>query len=109
MSQETQEIQPTPSTPGLTALAATLESKIATLPDAPGVYLHKDSNGKVIYIGKARSLKSRVRTYFLKDAGHSPFHRKMARIIADFDTVVTRNEKEALILENNLVKMHKPH
>jgi excinuclease ABC subunit C len=86
-----------------------LESKLATLPDAPGVYLHKNADGKVIYIGKARSLKNRVRSYFSKDAGHSPFTRKMAKLITDFDTVVTRTEKEALILENNLVKMHKPH
>lgn len=93
---------PTPST-------NSLENKIATLPDAPGVYLHKNAEGKVIYIGKARSLKSRVRSYFSKDAGHSPFTRKMAKLICDFDTIVTRTEKEALILENNLVKMHKPH
>lgn len=86
-----------------------LENKIATLPDAPGVYLHKNAEGKVIYIGKARSLRSRVRSYFSKDAGHGPFTRKMARLICDFDTIVTRTEKEALILENNLVKMHKPH
>jgi excinuclease ABC subunit C len=86
-----------------------LESKLATLPDAPGVYLHKNAEGKVIYIGKARSLRNRVRSYFGSDAGHSPFTRKMTKLIADFDTVVTRTEKEALILENNLVKMHKPH
>src|SRR5690606_2902250 len=86
-----------------------LESKLETLPDAPGVYLHKNAEGKVIYIGKARSLRSRVRSYFGKDAGHSPFTRKMVREIVDFETIVTNTEKEALILENNLVKMHKPH
>ncbi len=86
-----------------------LENKLASLPDAPGVYLHKNAEGKVIYIGKARSLKSRVRSYFGADAGHSPFTRKMTKLICDFDTIVTRTEKEALILENNLVKMHKPH
>ncbi len=86
-----------------------LENKIASLPDAPGVYLHKNAEGKVIYIGKALNLKNRVRSYFGKDAGHSPFTRKMAKLICDFDTIVTRTEKEALILENNLVKMHKPH
>ena len=86
-----------------------LESKLETLPDAPGVYLHKNADGKILYIGKARSLRNRVRSYFGKDAGHSPFTRKMVKEIADFETIVTRTEKEALILENNLVKMHKPH
>jgi len=86
-----------------------LEEKLAALPDAPGVYLHKDAAGKVIYIGKARSLRSRVRSYFNKDGGHSPLTRKLARLSADIETIVTRNEKEALILENNLVKLHKPH
>ena len=52
---------------------STLDEKLAALPDAPGVYLHKDSAGKVIYIGKARNLKNRVRSYFAKDGGHSPF------------------------------------
>ncbi len=72
------------------------------------MYLHKDAEGKVIYIGKARNLQNRVRSYFSKDGGHSPFSRKMVKLIADFETIVTRTEKEALILENNLVKMHKP-
>jgi len=106
--------EPTPDQTGSTQSASliepgTLEEKLGGLPDAPGVYLHKNAEGKVIYIGKARNLKNRVRSYFNKDAGHSPFTRKMARLIADFETIVTRNEKEALILENNLVKMHKPH
>ncbi|HEX8237479.1 MAG TPA: excinuclease ABC subunit UvrC [Abditibacteriaceae bacterium] len=89
--------------------SGTLEEKLAHLPDAPGVYLHKNAEGKVVYIGKARNLKNRVRSYFNKDGGHSPFTRKMVRLITDFETIVTRTEKEALILENNLVKMHKPH
>ena len=86
----------------------TLQEKLASLPDAPGVYLHKDAAGKVLYIGKALNLKNRVRSYFAKDGGHSPFTRKMVKLIADFEIIVTRTEKEALILENNLVKMHKP-
>ena len=88
--------------------AGTLQEKLASLPDAPGVYLHKDAAGKVLYIGKALNLKNRVRSYFAKDGGHSPFTRKMVKLIADFEIIVTRTEKEALILENNLVKMHKP-
>lgn len=99
--------QPLEATPLISS--GTLEEKLATLPDAPGVYLHKNADGKVIYIGKARNLKNRVRSYFSKDGGHSPFTRKMVRLITDFETIVTRTEKEALILENNLVKMHKPH
>jgi excinuclease ABC subunit C len=89
--------------------SGTLEDKLAHLPETPGVYLHKNAEGKVIYIGKARNLRSRVRSYFSKDGGHSLFTRKMVKLIADFETIVTRTEKEALILENNLVQMHKPH
>ncbi|MBW3635781.1 MAG: excinuclease ABC subunit UvrC [Armatimonadetes bacterium] len=89
-------------------MSVSLEERLAALPDSPGVYIHKDDGGKVLYIGKARSLKSRVRSYFSKDGGHSPLTRKLARLVADIETIVTRNEKEALILENNLVKMHKP-
>ncbi len=89
--------------------AGTLREKLGSLPEEPGVYLHKNAEGKVIYIGKARSLRSRVRSYFAKDGGHSIFTRKMVKLIADFEIIVTRTEKEALILENNLVKMHKPH
>ena len=85
-----------------------LEERLAALPDSPGVYIHKDESGKVLYIGKARSLKSRVRSYFNKDGGHSPLTRKLAKLVHDIETIVTRTEKEALILENNLVKMHRP-
>ncbi|HEX8551332.1 MAG TPA: excinuclease ABC subunit UvrC [Abditibacteriaceae bacterium] len=89
--------------------AGTFAEKLAQLPESPGVYLHKNAEGKVIYIGKARNLRSRVRSYFSKDGGHSAYTRKMIRLITDFELIVTRTEKEALILENNLVKMHKPH
>ena len=95
--------------PSALVVAGTLAEKLAQLPEEPGVYLHRDAAGKVLYIGKARNLRSRVRSYFAKDGGHSIFTRKMVKLIADFETIVTRNEKEALILENNLVKMHKPH
>ncbi len=94
MSQESQSVS--------------LEERLAALPDAPGVYIHKDAQGKVLYIGKARSLKSRVKSYFAKDGGHSPLTRKLAKLSVDVETIVTRTEKDALILENNLVKMHKP-
>lgn len=96
------------SSPVFVSSPVSLQEKLASLPDAPGVYLHKNAEGKIIYIGKALNLKNRIRSYFGKDAGHSPFTRKMAKLICDFDTIVTRTEKEALILENNLVQMHKP-
>ena len=89
-------------------IPVSLEEQLAALPDLPGVYIHKDEAGKVLYIGKARSLKSRVRSYFNKDGGHSPLTRKLSRVVTQIETIVTRNEKEALILELNLVKMHKP-
>ena len=87
---------------------ASLEEQLAALPDAPGVYIHKDAHGKILYIGKARSLKSRVRSYFNKDGGHSPLTRKLSKLVTDIETIITTSEKDALILENNLVKMHKP-
>ena len=87
---------------------ASLEEQLAALPDAPGVYIHKDGHGKILYIGKARSLKSRVRSYFNKDGGHSPLTRKLSKLVTDIETIITASEKDALILENNLVKMHKP-
>ena len=87
---------------------ASLEEQLAALPDAPGVYIHKDAHGKILYIGKARSLKSRVRSYFNKDGGHSPLTRKLSKLVTDIETIITASEKDALILENNLVKMHKP-
>lgn len=88
--------------------SVSLEERLAALPETPGVYIHKDAQGKVLYIGKARNLKSRVRSYFSKDGGHSPLTRKLARLSVDIETIITRSEKDALILENNLVKMHKP-
>ncbi len=87
---------------------ASLEEQLAALPDAPGVYIHKDALGKILYIGKARSLKSRVRSYFNKDGGHSPLTRKLSKLVTNIETIITASEKDALILENNLVKMHKP-
>ena len=85
-----------------------LESKLAHLPDQPGVYLFKDKDGDVLYIGKAAVLADRVRSYFLKSADHSPKTSLLVSQIADLETMVTRSELEALILESNLVKRHKP-
>ena len=85
-----------------------LESKLAHLPDQPGVYLFKDKAGDVLYIGKAAVLADRVRSYFLKSADHSPKTSLLVSQIADLETMVTRSELEALILESNLVKRYKP-
>lgn len=87
---------------------APLLEKVAGLPPEPGVYLFKNGGGAVIYVGKAKSLKSRVRSYFQAlDAGQfkTAF---LVRRIADLDYIVTRNEKEAFLLENTLIKKHKP-
>jgi len=81
--------------------------KVASLPSRPGVYLMRDDKGKVIYVGKAKDLRARVRAYF-----HSPDGRCqvefLVRRVADIETLVTSSDKEALILENNLIKQYKP-
>ncbi len=85
----------------------TLEQKIATLPDSPGVYLMKQG-GRIIYVGKARSLKKRVRSYFQSSRNHDSKVRAMVEHIDDFDIVLVDTEFEALILECNLIKKHRP-
>ena len=84
-----------------------LDDKLDILPARPGVYLLKDKHSKVIYVGKARSLRSRVRTYFRGGDERSQVAFLMQRV-TDFDSLVTATEKEALILENNLIKQYKP-
>ncbi|MBA3766103.1 MAG: GIY-YIG nuclease family protein, partial [Acidobacteria bacterium] len=86
----------------------TLEEKLQTLPTAPGVYLHKDDAGKIIYIGKAKNLRNRVRSYFQSGRGHDRKTRELVRRIHDLEFIVTDNEVEALVLESNLIKQHKP-
>ena len=85
-----------------------LEAKVAELPIGPGVYLLKDTEGRVIYVGKAKSLRPRVRSY-LSDRGDARAQIRFLRgRLADVEVVVTDTEKEALILENNLIKQHQP-
>ena len=85
-----------------------LKDKLQTLPTKPGVYLMKDEQGEVIYVGKSVNLRHRVRSYFQASASHSlKLHRLICRI-ADFDFIVTDSEIEALILECNLIKEHRP-
>ena len=86
----------------------TLQSKLAHLPGSPGVYLFKDEHGDIIYIGKAAVLADRVRSYFQKGTDHTPKTSLLVGHITDVETMVTRSELEALILESNLVKRHKP-
>lgn len=88
--------------------ATDLDSKLAHLPDQPGVYLMKNAQGDILYIGKALVLADRVRSYFQKGADHQPKTTVMVSQVADIETIVTGSELEALILESNLVKRHKP-
>jgi len=89
-------------------LSTQLQSKLRHIPDQPGVYLFKDATGEILYIGKAASLANRVRSYFLKGGDHSPKTTLLVSQIADLETIVTRSELEALILESNLIKRHRP-
>lgn len=85
-----------------------LQSKLGHLPESPGVYLFKDAQGEILYIGKAAVLADRVRSYFQRGAAHTPKTALLVSQVADLETMVTRSELEALILESNLVKRHRP-
>ncbi|NLW16206.1 MAG: excinuclease ABC subunit UvrC [Firmicutes bacterium] len=85
-----------------------LENKLALLPEKPGVYIYKDRNGHILYIGKALSLRQRVRSYFQASADHSSKVRALVQKIHDLEIIVTNNEVDALILESNLIKEHQP-
>jgi excinuclease ABC subunit C len=85
-----------------------IEEKLRLLPSAPGVYKMFNAAGEVIYVGKAVSLKNRVRQYFQSSKNHTPKVRAMVSHIADFETLRTANETEALTLESNLIKQFKP-
>ncbi len=85
-----------------------LQEKLDALPTRPGVYLMKDAGGTILYVGKAVNLRARVRSYFHASADHSPKIGRLVASIADFDFIVTASELEALILESNLIKQHRP-
>ena len=76
-------------------------------PTEPGVYLMRTTTGKIFYVGKAANLRSRLRSYF-SNADKRPFVKRLPRILGDVETFITRNEKEALLLENRLIKTHQP-
>src|SRR5258708_125628 len=82
--------------------------KAAQLPESPGVYLFKDASEKILYVGKARNLRSRVRSYFLESRWIDAKTGSLAREIADLETIVVGNEREALALEHNLIKQYRP-
>jgi len=86
----------------------TIEEQLKTVPAKPGVYLFKDNQGKVIYVGKASSLRNRLRTYFSSGTNLSSKLEQMVARISDFETVITDSEQEALILECNLIKKYRP-
>ena len=85
-----------------------LEKKLENLPASPGVYIYKNDRGKVIYVGKARSLRSRVRSYFQESRPLDPKTERLVSEIAGLEYILTDNEVEALILESTLVKQHQP-
>ena len=84
------------------------KAQLKILPDKPGVYLMKNSLGEIIYVGKAKVLKNRVRQYFQNSKNHSEKVKAMVKNIAEFEYIVTDSEMEALILECNLIKKHSP-
>lgn len=85
-----------------------LAEKIESLPDKPGVYLMKNKEGEIIYIGKAASLKKRVRSYFVESKKADGKTESLISLISDFDFIITDTELESLILESNLIKKHHP-
>jgi len=84
------------------------QSKLALIPHEPGCYLMKDKTGRIIYVGKAKDLKNRVRNYFQASGDPRPFVKRLPHVLSDIETIITATEKEALILENTLIKRHKP-
>ncbi len=88
-------------------LLDTLREKANNLPLLPGVYIMLDDRGEVIYVGKAKKLKNRVSSYFHGE--HLPKVAAMVEKVADFNVIVAASEFEALVLENSLIKRHKPH
>ena len=85
-----------------------LREKATGLPESPGVYLFKDAGGTILYVGKARALRNRVRSYFLESRWADAKTGSLVREIADLETIVVDNEREALALENNLIKQYRP-
>ena len=83
-----------------------IKQKLSILPDQPGCYLMKDRQGTIIYVGKAKVLKNRVRSYFT--GTHNGKTQRLVSEIEDFEYIVTSSNKEAFLLELNLIKLHDP-
>ncbi|MBT8487633.1 MAG: GIY-YIG nuclease family protein, partial [Gemmatimonadetes bacterium] len=82
--------------------------RLKTLPRRPGVYLFRDERKQVLYVGKAKSLRPRIRSYFRREADLSAKNRELVRLIDSVETIVVGSASEALILEANLIKEHRP-
>jgi excinuclease ABC subunit C len=106
--------KPSPNSLSTSPIAAassikmTLAQHLENLPTNSGCYIYKDKDGTIIYVGKAINLRNRVRSYFQKSANHSPKTRRLVENIVDMEWIVTDTELEALILECNLIKKHRP-
>ncbi|HKW86024.1 MAG TPA: excinuclease ABC subunit UvrC [Nitrospiraceae bacterium] len=94
--------------PTSTDISPELQSKLDHLPQQPGVYLMKSARGDILYIGKAAVLADRVRSYFQRGSDHTPKTSVLVSQVTDLETIVTRSELEALLLESNLIKRHRP-
>ena len=90
------------------AIPDRLSRTLEALPDKPGVYLWKNAAGEILYVGKANSLRARVPSYFGPDGGDTPERAALVSQIADLETIIVPNEAQALLLENNLIKEHRP-
>ncbi|MDA1280097.1 MAG: excinuclease ABC subunit UvrC, partial [Chloroflexi bacterium] len=86
----------------------TFSTRLAAVPRQPGVYIHRDSGGKVLYVGKSASLRNRLRSYFGSRSNLDAKTLELVSRVADFEYIVTESEQEALLLENSLIKKHKP-
>jgi excinuclease ABC subunit C len=89
-------------------MTSSLHEKLAGLPDRPGVYLYRTAGGELVYVGKAKSLRSRVRSYFQPSVLHPPRIARLVEEVADLEIIVVDTEMEALILESNLIKREQP-
>lgn len=94
--------------PAFVSISVMLKEKLSALPVKPGVYIFKDRTDTVIYVGKAKNLRNRIKTYFQRPDALDMRKASMVKLIADFSFIITENELEALILEANLIKQYKP-
>ena len=86
-----------------------LERRLKEIPAEPGCYLMRDGDDRILYVGKSKALRSRVRSYFRSRHDLSPRIRLMTRQVCEIEFIVTDSEAEALVLESNLIKNHQPH